>query len=56
MKTIIIYTKFGGEFYLESNSSRLPISEFIVCKNYNWETCYINRSQISYYTVSKNLD
>lgn len=52
MKTITIFTKFGGEFYLESNSSRLPSSEFIVCKSSDWVTCYINRSQISYYTVS----
>lgn len=53
MKTIIIYTKFGGEFYLKSQSPVLPDAEFIVCKNYDWETYYVNRSQISCYTISK---
>lgn len=53
MHRITIYTTFNGEFYFKSQSSRLPDDEFIVCKNYNWETYYVNRSQISYYTVSK---
>jgi hypothetical protein len=41
------------DLYLKSQSHKLPDGEFILCKNSNWETIYVNRNQILYYTVTK---